>query len=270
MLGFKAATADVGQWVRGPNEEQKHSLPLVTWSQWAWSPRGAPIQHEPSKGPWGPRSHALPAGGGSVSPSLALWQPSLSLSLSLALPEHLHSGVQREEPVTAEWNLAWRGQRGAFLWPAGKDTRLFVRHSQKFIHEVSKVKTSCLEIHKGWRNGAAWMKLADHEQHERSYSPPLTSCSPPLTSCSPLASYFPPRLLFSSSHLLFSHFLFLLICNTQNHNSLFIWLHIHSTNQLNILRKLLECLTQIYNKKKIIYNNLKQKDSRDDLQRSNI
>lgn len=38
MLGFKAAKADVGQWVRGPNAEQKHSLPLVTCSQWAWSP----------------------------------------------------------------------------------------------------------------------------------------------------------------------------------------------------------------------------------------
>lgn len=39
MLGFKAATADIGHWVRGPNAEQKHSRPLVTCSQWAWSPR---------------------------------------------------------------------------------------------------------------------------------------------------------------------------------------------------------------------------------------
>lgn len=39
MLGFKAATADIGHWVRGPNAEQKHSRPLVTCPQWAWSPR---------------------------------------------------------------------------------------------------------------------------------------------------------------------------------------------------------------------------------------
>lgn len=176
MLGFKAAKADVGQWVRGPNVEQKHSLPLVTCSQWAWSPLQGThsawaIQRDP-----GPQiSH--PACRGS-----SVWLSPISLSLSLPLFFSVCIFLPQWRPK----NILRRGESGIYqstydrVWFSLMKTkqRLLTQSVWKdiFIHKVSDDGNQgrCPRRNAG-RCFAVWTELTDHLQCEIVLTPsPLT------------------------------------------------------------------------------------------------